>query len=299
MSVVLVTGGAGLIGATVCRRLRDGGHRVVATCWQNAAPDLGPGIEWRQCDLRTVKGLDDLRADAVAHCAAALPLAFDAADLAARTNRAIDETVFRLVDRTAAPLVYASTASLYGETEPDGPAGFTEVAPIVTDAPYQAEKAWAESRGRELADRIGSRFTALRINAPFGPGQRTQTVLMRFIADASAGRALRYYGEGTREQDFTYVDDVAAAFEAGLGRPDGVFNISAGAPISMRDLARLVAELTGLDLGLVEPAGVPDPQEGRRARFDISAARHGLGWVPHTPLRDGIVRCLAGRDRST
>jgi UDP-glucose 4-epimerase len=299
VSAILVTGGAGLIGAAVCRGLRDRGHRVIATFSETPAPDLGPGIEWRRCDLRSARALNEVEADAVAHCAAVLPATFDCAEEAARTNRAIDETVFGWVAGARAALVYASGASLYGDAEPEAAEGFTEAAPLVPEGPYLAEKVWAEARGRELAARVGSRFTSLRINAPYGPGQRAQTVMMRFIADARAGKALRYYGEGTREQDFTYVEDVAAGFEAALDGPGGVFNISAGQPVNMRDLATLVAELTGLDQRLVGPAGVPDPQEGRRARFDTSAARQVLGWRAHTPLREGILRCLTGRGRST
>jgi nucleoside-diphosphate-sugar epimerase len=290
MSRVLVTGGAGLIGAAVCRRLSDR-EEVTATFLQTSPPDLGAEIDWRKVDLRGAGALDGVEADAVVHCAAAIPITFDAADAVARTNRAIDATVLRMTRRTGASLVYASSTSLYGDAEPDGP-GFAETAPIVADSPYQAEKAWAESQGRELARQTGSRFTALRINAPFGPRQRTRTVMMHFLSEASAGRPLRYYGEGTREQDFTYVDDIAAAVDAALWGPDGVYNVSGGEPVTMRNLAEIIAELAGLGPGLVVPAGVRDPQEARRARFDTSAARRALDWSPQTALRDGIAQCL-------
>lgn len=295
MSIVLVTGGAGLIGTAVCRRLLDAGHQVIATYFHTAPPNLNPEIAWRQCDLSAAEALEGVCVDAVAHCAAALPATFGDAEDVAEVNRAIDASVLGMIERTGVPLVYASGASLYGGAEPAGAGALTEATPLAPEGPYLAEKVWAESRGRELAERIGSRFTALRINAPYGPGQRAQTVLVRFIDQAVAGRALRYYGEGTREQDFTYVDDVAAAFEAALAGPGGVFNISGGHPVTMRELATLVAEAAGLDPRLVEAAGVPDPQEGRRARFDISAARRTLGWAPQVPLRAGIARCLSSR----
>jgi nucleoside-diphosphate-sugar epimerase len=291
MSEVLVTGGAGLIGAAICRRLRASGHRILATC-RESPPNLGQDIEWLLTDLRDDGSLNGLRPDAVAHCAAAVPATFTDSESAAQTNRAIDENVFSFAQGTGARLIYASGASLYGDGLPSSPGGWRETDRLAPLGPYLSEKAWAESRGAKFAGRTGWEFTALRINAPFGPAQRARTVIVRFLADAVGGNPLRYYGDGTREQDFTYVDDVARAFEAALAGPCGIYNVSGGEPVSMHELARIVAEVTGLDPGLVMPAGIRDPQEGRQARFDLSAARRALGWSPQTALRDGIAQCL-------
>jgi UDP-glucose 4-epimerase len=292
MTRIVVTGGAGLIGSAVCARLYDAGHDVTGTFWCTAPPDLGSGVEWRQVDLTDAGALSAVPA------ADAIPVTFDKAHSVAQTNRMIDDNVFEYVSRTEASLIYASSSSLYGDGPAKHPGGFRESDPIAADAPYQREKAWAEAEGRQVADRAGARFTALRINAPFGPRQRTQTVMRRFLGDARAAHRLRYYGEGSREQDFTYIDDVAGAFASALAGPGGVFNVSGGQPVSMRGLASLIAELAGLDPDLVGPAGMPDPQEGRRARFDLSAARTVLGWTPQTELREGISRCLARPDGS-
>lgn len=291
---ILVTGATGLIGRSVAARLRHAGYQVTATFWNGCPPDLGPEVVWRQVDLRRSGSLGDLSAQsAIAHCAATLPARFDRSGEEAAANLAIDDSVFGQAESWASALVYASGASLYDQAEsPGGTAGWCEHDPISPSGAYLLQKAAAEERGLKLAQRTGAPFTALRISAPYGPGQAGKTVLQRFMRQALAGEPLKYLGRGTRRQDFTYVDDVAEAFEAALKGTGGIYNIATGRPITMCGLASLVAELAGAGPDVIMASGEPDPQEGWPARFDISRARQVLGWAPRTSLRQGITHCL-------
>lgn len=203
VSPVLITGCAGLIGTAVCRRLRQAGRGMIATFWRTPPSRLDFGIDWRRADLREFGALDRLApVEAIIHCAAALPASFTECQHEASINQAIDQNVLAAAERWQVPLVYASTAALYGDGLPRHSGGWCESDPITAYGPYLRGKAWTESRGLELRQRLGLHFTALRINAPYGAGQRSNTVLMKFVDQALAGGPLRYYGEGARMQDF-------------------------------------------------------------------------------------------------
>jgi nucleoside-diphosphate-sugar epimerase len=291
---VLVTGGAGLIGRAVCERLTADGYRVTAT-WRHQTPAADGAVQWVRVDLTDPRALDVLEVpDAIVHCAAALPASLADSGAQAKANRMIDAHVLDRAREWCAAVVYASGASLYGHRETGEPS-FCETDPIRAVGPYLQEKAWAENRGRQLPEQGGGAFTALRISAPYGPHQTAQTVLPLFVERALRGEPLCYWGDGTREQDFTYADDIAAACACALHGPGGVFNIASGAPGSMRELALMVAEVVGASAGAVMRDGRADPEEGRVARYDIGVARRILGWRPRVSLRDGLERVVAQR----
>jgi nucleoside-diphosphate-sugar epimerase len=291
---VLVTGAAGLVGGSVCRRLVADGHDVTAI-WHRVEPGSRAEIRSIRADLRNVEAVGRLpHAEAVVHCAAVLPASFEDSTGQADVNRAIDVNVFEWGRRCGAAVVYASGTSLY-DHRPHPARPFRENDPVYANGPYLEEKWWAEQYGAELASRGQIAFTVLRLSAPYGPRQRAATVVWRFIDRALAGGPLEYWGDGSRRQDFTYADDAGAAFCDALTGPGGTFNIASGSAVSMRELAAVVADVVGLDPDAVRPAMRPDPQAGSPADYDIDAAREKLGWTPTVSIRDGIAECVAER----
>jgi nucleoside-diphosphate-sugar epimerase len=295
---VLVTGAAGLVGRAVCERLRSDRRAVIATYLTSNPPAAPAGVTWVRADLRDpgfVEVLGEL--SAIVHLAAVIPSGDESIAELAAANRAMDDNVLGVAAVRGISVVYASTGALYAEPLPA--TGWSEVGPITPVGPYLEEKAWAEVRGATLARHAGSSFTALRINAPYGPEQRNRTVIQVFVEQALAGGPIRYFGSGSREQEFTFVSDVADACAAALalvlGGRGGTFNIAGGGPVTMRRLAEIVAECAGLGPDAAVPAGRPDPQEGRRVAFDLRLAAERLGWSPRVTLADGIRQCLNGR----
>jgi nucleoside-diphosphate-sugar epimerase len=230
---------------------------------------------------------------AVIHLAALLPSAATSTEEAARLNRHIDDRVFRWAAARAASVIYASGTSVYGDLR--GEALVDERASVSPLDPYLQAKADGERSGADIVHKGGGRFVALRICAPYGPRQTARTVLQVFVERALASEPLLYYGTGLREQAFTFASDAAAACLLALEAGDGCFNIAGSPAITMKDLATMVARLAGKPAHFVRAAGRPDPQEGRRARFDTRRAARELGWTPKVPLRDGLLLCLQAR----
>ena len=277
-SRVLLTGGSGLVGHAILHRLRADGEPVLALGRDNGG-DLArspwPSKSW----------------DVIVHCAARLPAQFGGPEeaAAAAENRMLDDRALDLASATGAHLVYVSSASVWGRVSGE----ITEATPVAPDLVYAREKLATEA----AITARGISATVFRLVAPYGPRQSRQTVLRRFIDLALTGMPLRYFGSGSRTQDFLHVDDAATAVALAVRhREPDCFVLASGEAIAMCDLARLVVEATG-SKSAVEPAGVPDQEEGRTVRYRIDHLHDRLGFRPAMSLRAGIAAWASVRRR--
>jgi nucleoside-diphosphate-sugar epimerase len=250
------------------------------------------GIEWFHADLTVPDALASLEpCDAVVHTAAMLPRSHHASDAEADANRRIDQGVFAAAQRWRASVVFTSSVAVYGGAVPPAD-GLSEGDPPRPIGAYAAEKVWAEERGRQLAAE-GCVFTSLRVSAPYGPEQRSTTVLRTFVERAARGETLTYWGAGARQQDFIHADDVARACEAALMCEGGTFNVASGKAVTMRELAEVVARAARLPASAVQATGTPDADEDRRVAYSIARGRQALGWEPSISLTGGVSSWLA------
>ena len=294
MDPVLVTGSSGFLGRHAARHLAERGLPVVTLARKSSRP-MGLGSvagDLRSPDL--VPLLANRPWGAIVHCAARLPTSFfgEDAEVAARDNRRIDANICEVAERAGAKLIYLSGTSLYGFNS--GDSRLDEFSPLAPVGPYLAAKADME---RHCMTRLGQGVTILRISAPYGPGQRP-TVMTAFISRAVRGEPLTIYGEGSRTQVFTEVDDCSRAIECAIRHPGaaGIFNIAGEPPISMLGLARLIVSTLGSD-SRVDRVVQADPQENYRANYSTDRAQALLHWTPIIPLELGIRR-LAGSIQS-
>ena len=297
---VLVTGATGFIGENTCFLLSQRGHWVVPVlrlASQAAAFKMNykEVIVANLCESGSLEAAIKIEPNIVVHLAAVLPPSFtgDQAKRVADINKKIDENVFYFCKNIGVGAVYASGASVYGMGNTEIK---TESSPCNPVGHYVAEKLYGEHLGMKLLTIEGLQFTSLRINAPYGPGQKAMTVLNIFIERAIQGLPLLYHGSGTRQQDFTFVNDIAKAISLATEKEKGgVFNISGGRSVSMRQLAELVVRFVPGCRSIVGPSGKEDPQEGSTALFSIEKAKNELGWVPETSLESGIEKCVLSK----
>jgi nucleoside-diphosphate-sugar epimerase len=301
MKTILVTGAAGFIGRHVCRNLVRGGFTVVGITRDKVATSETANssyplvaVDLRQgCEIQsTLASLGQRRLDAVIHLAAQISptLLGEEAERAATTNCLLDENVFRFCANRRIPAVYASGTVVYGFGSGEAQEENSKLRPV---GPYAAAKLIGEQRGIEYLGSKDVPFTVLRICAPYGPFQISGTVVRIFLRRALRGLPLLYHGFGSRQQDFTFVEDVADAFRCVLqaGR-SGTYNIAGGAPVSMLKLAELIRDTVPGCRSDILPSGNEDPQEGVSAFFPIAKATTELAWRPTTSLRVGIEKCV-------
>lgn len=301
MRRALLTGAAGFIGSHLAQQLLDDGVTVTAVDsfsahYQRALKELNlaevadhPRFSLIEEDLLEAP-LEELLdgVDVVFHLAAR-PGVRDSwveFDDYVRSNVTATKALLDACIGRPLRLVYASSSSVYGDS-PSLPV--SEDAPRRPVSPYGATKVMAELMTGAFAAGHGLEAIGLRYFTVYGPRQRPDMGLSRFIEAAVAGRPLSIYGDGRQLRDFTYVTDAVAATIAAArrGRPGSVYNIASSQP---RELIAVLGELgrvLGEELELAhEAAKIGDV---RNTSADIGLARRELSYEPTTSLREGLA----------
>ncbi len=180
-------------------------------------------------------------------------------------------------------IVYASSSSVYG----DAARPFREAAGTRPISPYGETKLEAE-RTCLAASGWALECVALRYFTVYGPGQRPDMSLRRFIEAGIAGRPIRLYGDGTQSRDFTYVDDAVEATVRAADAPAAglAVNVASGEPVALHEVLDLLAGLLGRELLIErEPFAAGD---ARHTSADLSRAAALLGFRPAVDLRTGL-----------
>jgi UDP-glucose 4-epimerase len=293
---VLVTGGAGFIGAAVTRRLRSEGLAVrVLDDLSRGRPDRLEGwdVELVVGDVRSARAAREAveGMDAVVHLAAVRP---EGTAHAERVAHDVNVTgTFNLLaaarDAGAAHFVYGSSAAVYGGKKPYLLHEDVATQPSGLEG---AQKIAAEAYVRLFAARDGLSATILRLFSVYGP-EHEDGVVARLCGAALAGEPALIHGDGTQTRDFIYVEDVAVAVTAALtasGAAGRALNIASGEGIAVRTVAGMIADLVG---GTPPPRYVPAPAgEARDVRASVAAAASTLGFRARVRLREGLAACL-------
>ena len=305
---VLVTGGAGFLGANLCHALAERGARVTALDGflfgggANPRNLDGANVELVRGDIREI----DLRplcegAHTIFNLAAQTSHMGGQADpLADIAVNAVAQVRLIQAAREAAPdaiVVHASTRQFYGRTQKLPVDESQPVAPPDANgvSKFAGEQYWMiENRVR------GRPVVSLRLTNCYGPRLRIrdarQTFLGIWIRCVLEQKPFEVWG-GAQLRDLTYVDDVTEAFIAAAESPachGGIFNICGPPPISLHDLAEMVVRLAG-------PSAQYSTREfpADRAQIDIGsyhaddrAFRAAAGWEPKIGLEEGIARTI-------
>lgn len=311
---VVVTGGAGFIGGHLCRRLLERGDAVWAV--DNFDPFYDPAIK-----RETVRELEAFPAFRLVEVDACDPGA-TRAGLAAAGGERIDAIVHLAaragvrpsiqeplkyarvnVEGTAAvlelsralgnvPMVFGSSSSVYGNS---APVPFREDDPVAEPiSPYAATKRAGELFCHAHHALYGTSIVCLRFFTVYGPRQRPDLAIHKFARLMAEGRPIPFFGDGSAQRDYTWVDDIVQGVEGAvdfaLGHP-GAFEIVNLGESQTTPLSRLV-ELLGAAMG-VEPLldrQPAQPGDVDRTCADVAKARRLLGYDPRTRVEEGIPR---------
>jgi UDP-glucose 4-epimerase len=295
---ILVTGGAGFVGATLVRRLVAAGHRVRVLdnySTGDAAHLAGVDAELVAGDILDAAALDAAVAgmDAVVHLAAAGSVIMSIADPVANfdanvlgTFRVLDAARRAGVQRT----VQASTGgALIGDAIPP----VSEASLPKPISPYGASKLAGEGYAHAFAASYGLRTVALRFANVYGPwSEKKSGAMTLFFRAIHAGEPIVIYGDGSSSRDYTHVDDIARAIELALERdvPGGtVLHIASGVETTVSELADLCRVAAGAPGHPVEYRPARAGEVGRNfAAYDL--ANRLLGYAPGVDREEGIRR---------
>lgn len=298
----LVVGGGGFLGTHLCERLLHQGHvvRVLDQC-EDAKANLA-GLDRR---IEVVIGdcgepalVDELMqdADAVFHLAArSIPSTSNedpVSDLASNLLPSVQVLSCARRHCVKKLVFFSSGGTVYGITKR---VPINESHPTDPICSYGVHKLAFEKYVLLFHHLYGADCRILRVSNAYGPRQRPDSVqgaVAVFLSRTIRHKPLVIWGDGSVVRDYVYAGDVATAAEM-LLHYDGeerVFNIGSGSGLSLLELIRSIAEVTGIEPELRFEGGrkldVPINV------LDITRARRVLGWGPRTGIKEGLAEML-------
>jgi UDP-glucose 4-epimerase len=294
MSRYVVTGAAGFIGSQLAEALQDAGHDVTGvdcfTDFYDAAEKErnALGLDVRRVDLADEQlELDGV--DGVFHLAAQAGVRSfgDVFPTYVRRNLLASQRVFEACAQAGVRVVFASSSSIYGETETYPTPEDAEPRPI---SPYGITKLGCEHLARAYGSAFGLDAVVLRYFTVYGPRQRPDMFFRRVCDALRTGGSFEIFGSGEQSRSFTYVGDAVDATIAAMERaePGAVFNVGGGEEASMLEAIALLERLSGRALD-VRHAGNAKGDVSRTSA-DVSRIAAAVGWRPRTSLEDGLAR---------
>jgi UDP-glucuronate 4-epimerase len=146
-----------------------------------------------------------------------------------------------------------------------------------------------ELLGHVYSRLFGIRFVALRLFTVYGPAQRPDLAIHKFVKAISKGEPITMYGDGSSSRDYTFVDDIVQGLIAAAQyyRTDfEIINLGNNYSISLRELIKAIEEVTGKQ-SIIEQ--LPEQTGDLPKTFaDISKSKALLGYNPQTKLIEGV-----------
>jgi UDP-glucose 4-epimerase len=307
MNRVLVTGGAGTIGAAVVRRLLADAAFEVRVSDQREAPQwMREGCEVHTGDLRD---LNQARA-AMSGCSHVIHLAAIVGGIAnfhklphtlTEVNNALYNAVVRAaLDHDVERFVYVSSSMVFERAEVfPTPEEYLADCPVPRSA-YGFSKLTGEVYCRAAHEEHGLRYTICRPFNAYGPGELPDEepgiahAVPDLIRKALTGRPpLEIFGSGEQTRTLTHVDDIADGVVAAMASPAGLnedFNISASRELTVAEIARIVWAACGNDPAEFALEHLPSFEVDVPRRWpSVEKARRLLGWEARIGVEEGIA----------
>jgi dTDP-glucose 4,6-dehydratase len=304
---ILVTGGAGFIGANHVRLLLDesddhvvnldaltyaGNLENLAGCEDHPRYTFVRGDVRDRALVRRV--LRDHAVDAVVHFAAEshVDRSVEGPEVFVTTN--VLGTEILLEEARAAGVqrfVMVSTDEVYGSLGAEGM--FTETTPLAPNSPYAASKAAADLMCRSFSKTFGFPVMITRCSNNYGPYQFPEKLIPLMIANALEDKPLPVYGDGQNVRDWLFVGDHCRAVDLVMrrGRPGEIYNIGGNNEMKNLDLVTWLVDRLGRSQDLI--TFVQDrPGHDRRYAIDAGKLERELGWRPSVDRETGLGRTV-------
>jgi ADP-L-glycero-D-manno-heptose 6-epimerase len=310
--MIIVTGGAGFVGSNLIEALNARGDREILVVDRSAdsrnLANLRISGFMRPDEFRRAIERDALprQIEAIFHQGACADTTCDDRAYMMDNNFTFSTEILHFALARRIPLVYASSAAVYGASTAFAPSRENE-HPLNL---YGVSKLDFDNHVREVAANSESVVAGLRYFNVYGPreshkGKMASMVYQLYRQLRTGGRARLFtgtggYADGEQRRDFVFVGDVVRvnlALAEGAVR-NGIFNVGTGQSRSFNDVANTIVERIGA--GAIEYVPFPENLSGRYQSFtqaDLSGLRDAGYSEKFSSLEDGIAKSVAAWDK--
>ncbi|MEF3309011.1 GDP-mannose 4,6-dehydratase [Paenibacillus sp. GYB004] len=319
-NTIVVTGGAGFIGSHLCDALLCQGNRVINIDNFNnyynpaikrdnvrATRQLVHELRLSEDRYRVEEGdirdrhflsrvFKENRADAIVHLAAYAGVRPSIQDPVLYTDVNINGTVNMLEmsqKHHIQRFVFASSSSIYGNNS-KVPFAEEDVVDFPI-SPYAATKKAGELLCHTYHSLYGINMACLRFFTVYGPRQRPDLAIHKFTKLISTGQPIPYYGDGSTERDYTYIEDIIDGVIKAIAWTDAdderkyeVFNLGESNTIRLSQMVEAIEEALG-QKALIDQMPM-QPGDVNRTFADIRKAKEELGYAPIWEFKNGVKK---------
>ena len=294
-----VTGGAGFVGSNIVKLLVKENHDVLVidnmhTGKKENLEEVLEKIEFYELDIRNTLELENKikDVDGIFHEAALTIVqeSFIMEEEYYDVNVKGTENIFNIAEKYGIKVVFASSSSVYGNTEKIPILENNERNPI---NPYGKTKLEDEFLAEKYSDK-GVSIIGLRYFNIFGKGQTGSYagVITKFVNQLKEKKSPKIFGDGSQIRDFIYVEDVAQAnLSAMLSKINfGFFNIGTGKTTTILQLAKFLIKLYNLEIF----PEFSDPLDGdvQKSQANIKKSQQLLNWTYKIEIEEGLEKMI-------
>ncbi|RLJ09908.1 MAG: UDP-glucose 4-epimerase, partial [Candidatus Aenigmatarchaeota archaeon] len=182
-------------------------------------------------------------------------------------------------------VVYASSSSVYGNV-PKEDLPLNESIPTRPISPYGLSKLQGEELCNLYSNIYGLKTVCLRYFTVYGPRQRPDEAITKFIIRILKDEHIEIYGDGNQTRDFTYISDIISGTILAAEKGEGVYNLGSGKSITINELVEVISKIVGKKPKVIHVAKQIGDVEHTLA--DITKAETELGYKPKMSLEDGV-----------
>jgi UDP-glucuronate 4-epimerase len=309
--IVLITGVAGFIGSNLAMKLLSEGYFVVGI--DNFDNFYDPNIKknnlngllknknfaFYELDIRDMPNFSKIKEkiDIVVHLAAkagVLPSIHAPQEYISVNITGTQNILNYMKEKEIKKLIFASSSSIYGNNEK---VPFSESDNVdYPISPYAFTKKACELMNYTYHHLYNFDILNLRFFTVYGPKQRPDLAIHKFVKLIAAGKAVEMYGDGSSARDYTYIDDIVLGIQKSMEyvlSKDHIYeiiNIGNNSPITIKYLISIIHELMGKPENILM---LPmQPGDVNTTYSDISKARNILNYNPSTDIRSGLKKFI-------
>lgn len=312
---ILITGGAGFIGSTLTNRLLKEENKIIVLDNLNDYYDVKLKLDnfnenlnnanYKICigdicdEKLTDKIFKENKIDVVVHIAARAGVRPSLEDPLEYVRSNIYGTVNileKMKKYNVKKLIFASSSSVYGNCTAEK---FSEDLKVTEPiSPYAATKSSCEQFIYTYSKLYGIQAVCLRFFTVYGPKQRPDLAIRKFVELIEKNKPIEMYGDGSTMRDYTYIDDIVDGICSAIEynkTPFEIINLGGGSPVTLKEMISTIEETLDKKAEIKQ---LP-MQKGdvNKTVSDITKAEKLLGYKPKTTFRDGIKKFIEWRSK--